>query len=100
MHQHYIEDEDGQLIDVVSLCSDACHRDYAGEDCAGWNGCHEAEFTTFCAQCGVVIPGQDATEAQASNVVVNRFLSDEGEKDETGAWIQVPASFLSLVTVH
>ena len=38
MHQHYIEDAQGDLVDTIALCSDACHREYAGEDYAGWSG--------------------------------------------------------------
>ena len=97
MHEHYIEDENGELVDVIPLCSDACHRNYAGSDYAGWSGCHETEFTTYCAQCGVVIPGQDACEHQTLNVVVNRFRSEEGERCEHGSWIQLPADRLAYV---
>ena len=94
MHEHYIEDERGDLIDAIPLCSDACNRDYAGSAYAGWSGCHETEFTTYCANCGVVIPGEDACECQSRNVVVNRFLSEAGEKCSHGNWIQVPYSML------
>jgi hypothetical protein len=94
MHVFDIEDATGDLIDVIPLCSDSCHRDYAGNEYAGWNGAYESEFTTYCAQCGVVIPGEDACEHQFANIVVNRFLSDEGEKCEHGNWIQVPAANL------
>jgi len=97
MHHHRIEDERGDLVDLVTLCSDACHRDYAGDDYQGWSGCHETEFNDWCQQCGVVIPGQDACECQLHNVVVNRFLSDTGEKCEHGHWIQVPASYIGKV---
>lgn len=95
MHEHYIEDEDGQLVDAVALCSDACNRDYAGAAYAGWNGCHEAEFTTYCAQCGVVIPGEDSCGCQRNNVVVNRFRNAEGERCEHGHWLQLPALLLT-----
>ena len=93
MHIHSIQ-EDGQTVEQFDLCSDACNRQFAGEGYAGWNGAHEAEFTTYCASCGVAIPGEDACEHQLTNVVVNRFLSDEGEKCEHGNWIQLPASYL------
>lgn len=96
MHLHYVEDERGDLVDAVTLCSDACNRDYAGESYAGWNGCHESEFTTYCAACGVVIPGlEDACEHQRDNVVVNRFASETGEKCEHGNWIQLPSSLVA-----
>lgn len=95
MHLHSIEDENGELIDAVTLCSDACNRDYAGGEYAGWSGAHESEFTTYCAACGVVIPGEDACTCQRSNVLVNRFRSDDGETCKHGNWIQVPASYLA-----
>jgi hypothetical protein len=94
MHEHYIE-ENGELIDAIPLCSDACNRDYAGEAYAGWNGCHESEFTTYCANCGVVIPGEDACEHQLDNVLVNRVLSLGGVECPHGNWIQIPATLLN-----
>lgn len=90
MHLHEIKDQSGELVELVKFCSDACNRDWAGLDYQGWSGCHETEFTTYCVACGVVIPGFDACEHQTSNVVVNRFLSDEGERCEHGNWIQLP----------
>ena len=98
MHLHYIEDDSGELVELVEFCSDACNRDWSGPAYEGWSGCHEPEFTTYCANCGVVIPGlEDACEHQTSNVVVNRFLSDDGEKCGHGNWIQVPAAYLDKV---
>src|SRR5574338_1711388 len=95
MHEHYIEDERGDLLDAIPLCSDACNREYAGNQYAGWNGCHELEHTDYCAACGVAIPGfEDACECQLNNVVVNRFWSETGEQCEHGNWIQVPHSML------
>lgn len=94
MHQYTTEDTNGDLIDAVALCSDACNRQYAGENYRGWNGCIETEFTTYCANCGVVIPGQDACGCQIGNVVVNRFLSETGERCGHGCWIQLPHSML------
>jgi len=99
MHLHYIEDASGDLVEARELCSDACHRDYAGSDYQGWNGCHEAEHTTYCANCGVVIPGSDACEHQRNNVIVNRFHSDTGEKCACGQWIQQPSSYLSAYDI-
>lgn len=96
MHEMWIDDENGDLIDAVPFCCDNCHHDYAGNSYAGWNGCHETEFTTYCQNCGVVIPGfEDACECQNRNVVVNRFLSVKGEKCKHGNWIQVPSSFIA-----
>jgi hypothetical protein len=95
MHLHYIEDERGELVDLVEYCSDACNRDHNRDAYQGWSGCHEAEHTTYCAACGVVIPGEDACEHQTDNVIVNRFLSEDGEKCEHGRWIQVPRAYLA-----
>lgn len=91
MYEHYIEDKSGDLIEVVALCSDACHRLFAPDDYQGWNGCHETEFTTFCEVCKVVIPGEDSCSCQGENVVVNRFTSSTGEKCKHGNWIQLAA---------
>lgn len=95
MHQHLTEDRHGDVVGTADLCSDACHRDYAGDDYQGWDGAHEAEHTTFCAQCGVVISGlEDACSHQRNNVVVNRFLSETGEKCAHGNYVQLPAALL------
>jgi hypothetical protein len=94
MHEYYIDDAAGDLVDVIPLCSDSCLRAYSLENYAGWNGAHESEFTTHCAQCGVVIPGDDACEHQTHNIIVNRFPSDTGERCPHGNWIQVPATYL------
>lgn len=98
MHLQFITDETGDTVDVVEYCSDSCHRDGAGADYAGWSGCHETETTTYCAACGVVIPGlDDACDCQTSNVVVNRFTTDDGVRCAHGRWIQLPASMLTTV---
>jgi hypothetical protein len=95
MHVHRVESAAGDLIDLIELCSDSCHRDYAGSNYAGWDGCHESEFPTYCFQCGVVIPGvvQDDSvqcDCQLQNVIVGRFPSDTGERCPHGQWIQLP----------
>jgi hypothetical protein len=101
MHEYLITDETGETVDAVPLCSDWCHREHAGDEYAGWDGAHESEFTTWCAQCGVVIPGASEDDAmqpcecQTRNVVVARFLSDAGERCEHGNWVQLPAAMLA-----
>ena len=56
MHYHFIEDADGDLVDAVPFCSDACHRDWCraqGERYGGWNGAHGgADYPEPCAECG------------------------------------------------
>jgi hypothetical protein len=64
-HYHELEDGQGDLVELVTFCSDGCHRSWCvdrmvdGTDIhyGGWNGCHELEFQEPCAQCGRVIPG-------------------------------------------
>jgi hypothetical protein len=60
MHLHLIEDDEGQLVDAIDLCSDFCHQDYCHTEnleYRGWNGCNESEFDTWCANCDVLIEG-------------------------------------------
>lgn len=99
MHYHHVENSDGELVDLIAFCSDACHRDYCadhGLEYGGWNGCQEgSDYVEFCAACGVVAGGKFECEHQRDNVVVNRFVCDDGEKCECGNWLQLPARFLS-----
>lgn len=96
MHEMIVEDERGDVVDLLPFCSDSCHRAYAGERYAGWNGANELEHTDYCAACGVVIPCDDGTcDCQMRNVVVNRFRTEDGEQCDHGHWIQVPASYLT-----
>lgn len=106
MHKLYIEDDNGELIDVVNLCSDSCHRTYCtriGMTYLGWNGAHELETTDYCANCGVVLPGFNGDNNgelcgdQDANVIVARFRSESGErcKRHNGRhWVQLPADRL------
>ena len=55
MHYHMIEDDSGDLIDLIELCSDECHRQWCidnDEVYQGWNGCQEQEAPAICASCG------------------------------------------------
>jgi hypothetical protein len=64
MHMHYIEDEQGDVVDIVPYCSDYCHREGEGTDYQGWNGCHEgADYDQECANCGDLIPGLETMDA-------------------------------------
>lgn len=61
-HYYYINDLEGQLVDLVPLCSDTCHRSYCGANSLtyeGWNGCHELPTGQLCAQCGDYIHGAE-----------------------------------------
>jgi hypothetical protein len=57
MHYCQVEDSHGELVELVPLCSDTCHRDYCerhGLDYAGWDGCHEgSDYPEWCAACGI-----------------------------------------------
>jgi hypothetical protein len=98
MHYHHVEDENGQLVDVIPFCSDSCNRAYCeahGLEYQGWNGCQEgSDYVSFCAHCGVVAGGQYECDHQRDNIVVSRFRVDEGEKCSHGHWIQLPAGML------
>ena len=57
MHIHRIEDESGDLVDIVPFCSDYCHRTWGaldGIECL-WDGCHETEIEQKCEHCGTLI---------------------------------------------
>ena len=93
MHIHLIE-RNGDVVDLIPFCSDTCHRKYCADNMLtydGWNGCNEGgDGVDFCAQCGVVAGGDYECEHQRDNIVVNRFVCDDGEKCECGCWIQLP----------
>lgn len=97
MHIHERTDERGDITDVITFCSDSCHRDWCaatGADYGGWNGCHESpDYGAYCTACGVIAGGARC-ECQRNNVVVNRFTSDAGEMCEHGNWLQLPAWML------
>jgi len=92
-HAHYIEDGQGQLVDIANLCSDSCNREYAGEAYGGWNGCVELEYTDWCANCGVVLPGFDDEPCihQRSVIVVNRTSRDD-ERCPCGNYLAVASA--------
>jgi len=101
MHVHEIEDEHGDLADVVPFCSDACHREWCAESSAypyaGWNGAREGgDANEYCANCGVIAScGEGACEHQRDNVVVNRFTSQLGIACDHGNWIQLPGDLVN-----
>ena len=60
MHIHRVEDSKGNLVDVISYCSDTCHQYGCGEvgtEYEGWDGCHENENDEVCAYCCALIKG-------------------------------------------
>jgi hypothetical protein len=56
MHYHFVEDDSGNVVDLIPFCSDLCHRAWCadhGSTYGGWNGCHEGgDSAEFCANCG------------------------------------------------
>ena len=103
MHIRRLEDARGDLADVIPFCSDSCHRDWCqatGTEYAGWDGCHESpDYNSYCAMCGVIAGcGPDACEHQRENLVVNRFVTRDGETCGHGNWIQQPAALLAPAT--
>lgn len=55
-----IFDEDDQVVDIHTYCSDFCaQRDVAYD---GWYGCVENEQKTSCLTCGKQIPGLEGEE--------------------------------------
>ena len=57
MHYYFVEDADGDVVDLIPYCSDFCHREDQGENYRGWNGCHEgADYDQECALCGKFLP--------------------------------------------
>jgi hypothetical protein len=54
-HAVYIDDAYGDLIDLRTYCSDFCAQ--TDNAYAGWNGCIEYDFDTYCEDCGRFIPG-------------------------------------------
>ena len=54
-HLTYIEDKDGDVVDVEVYCCDYCAR---GSDYySGWNGCHEISSSEPCVSCGDTVVG-------------------------------------------
>lgn len=50
MHIVIIEDEDSNIEDVVTFCSDFCARTHP--EYMGWYGAQEASPGDVCARCG------------------------------------------------
>ena len=46
VHEYPIEDQNGEIHDVIRFCSDYCHREWCrieGMPYRGWNGLREVE---------------------------------------------------------
>jgi len=57
-HIHLVMDQSGeQTIDIVTLCSDSCHKQWCqdtGNSYDGWYGCQEMPSPAVCASCETV----------------------------------------------
>lgn len=101
LHYHEIDDAKGDLSELVAFCCDSCHQEWChinGYDYGGWNGCHGSDVNEYCRNCGVIAncgSEDDYCEHQADNIVVNRFLSEDGERCKHGNWIQLPVSHIN-----
>ena len=54
-HIHLVTDHNGDTVDIVTFCSDYCHKDWcnvSGVAYDGWYGCQEMPSPAVCAQCG------------------------------------------------
>ena len=57
-HYHEIDDDNGDLADLVVFCSDWCHRVWCWHTknkYQGWNGCHELPEPTNCVSCATIV---------------------------------------------
>ena len=71
-HIRQINDDTGDLVDLVYFCSDSCNRDWHPEGITdqgvepygGWYGCHEIESDEICASCEDVIEGYDSPKEE------------------------------------
>lgn len=81
--------------DVIPFCSEGCRNDFARRHAYGEALYMESDNSVneYCAECGVVMigPDDDWCECQRDNIVVNRFISGNGERCEHDNWIQLPA---------
>lgn len=98
-YELFIEDEDGELVDALPVCSRGCARDVARiEGLEGDNALplsYEPELDTWCLGCGVIMGGYADPEGNEDcrhryPVVVNRFLIDTPEVCEHGVTVQQP----------
>lgn len=62
-YQLLIDNTTGDMIEAIPYCCDYCHRQGAGDDYEGWNGCQEgADYDQQCAHCGDIILGLASQE--------------------------------------
>jgi hypothetical protein len=95
---HEINDETGNLTDVIPFCCSSCYLEWCLDNDEEYPGEWDREggdSNEYCAQCGVICSaGEDACECQHDNFIVNRFLEEDGLMCRHGNWIQLPANYL------
>jgi hypothetical protein len=96
MHYHEINDVSGDLEDLIPFCSDSCHVEWCTRKRVpydGWNGAHDdSDVNEYCFNCGVIAGvgcEDESCEHQRHNVIVNRFITEKGERCDHGNWIQL-----------
>lgn len=60
-------DSKGDVVDAFYFCSDWCHRVFCREhnfEYEGWNGCHEIEQPSKCANCLVQLSHINPTKGE------------------------------------
>lgn len=65
MHYHQVDDDQGDLVDLIPFCSDSCHRQWCYDTDTkydGWDGAHENEWNETCKSCGFLLKGYDIDE--------------------------------------
>ena len=51
-HVGYIEDDNGDLVELNYYCSDFCNSQH-NVNYDGWDGCHENQHAEYCANVGL-----------------------------------------------
>lgn len=75
-HLGYIEDNQGDIIDLVIYCSDFCNKIH-NKNYEGWNGCHELRISQPCECCGVIVEGIEETlTAQRNLMATDKQIED------------------------
>lgn len=78
MHQHHVEDLNGNLVNTVPFCCAACHRDWCAQHGIDYPGLSpafgESSTDEYCAKCGVrcrIGLSNDRCDSRCLPVMVN-----------------------------
>ena len=78
-HASTIDDENGDIIDLVLFCSDYCNKEYNGGEYQGWYGCLELHNHEVCANCGEPLAFYWNIPFSGSRYGVNQTLAEHME---------------------